>query len=54
MELEVLKCIEETDEWKALNMKYEEQRLKAIAYLGSNWVLHPNNHTQRKGDKNGS
>ncbi len=41
----------QTPEGKALSEKMEEKRQRAIEYLGKKWLMHPDNHVQKKESK---
>lgn len=49
MDIEILKRIEETEEWKRLNQSYRQKLEAAIKSLGEKWILHPTNQKQHKG-----
>ena len=48
MDIEILKRIEETEEWKQLNRSYQQKLEVAINSLGEKWILHPTNQKQHK------
>ena len=48
MDIEILKRIEETEEWKQLNRAYRQKLEAAIKSLGEKWILHPTNQKQHK------
>lgn len=48
MDIEILKRIEETEEWKQLNRSYQQKLEAAIKSLGEKWILHPTNQKQHK------
>jgi len=48
MDIEILKRIEETEEWKQLNQSYQQKLEVAIKSLGEKWILHPTNQKQHK------
>lgn len=48
MDIEILKRIEETEEWKQLNRAYRQKLDAAIKSLGEKWILHPVNQKQHK------
>ena len=48
MDIEILKRIEETEEWKQLNQSYRQKLETAIKSLGEKWILHPTNQKQHK------
>ena len=48
MDIEILKRIEETEEWKQLNQSYRQKLEVAIKSLGEKWILHPTNQKQHK------
>ena len=48
MDIEILKRIEETEEWKQLNRSYQRKLEAAIKSLGEKWILHPVNQKQHK------
>lgn len=48
MDIEILKRIEETEEWKQLNRSYQQKLEVAIKSLGEKWILHPTNQKQKR------
>jgi len=48
MDIEILKRIEETEEWKQLNRSYRQKLEAAIKSLGEKWILHPVNQKQKR------
>ena len=48
MDIEILKRIEETEEWKQLNRSYQQKLEAAIKSLGEKWILHPTNQKQKQ------
>ena len=48
MDIEILKRIEETEEWKQLNRSYLQKLEAAIKSLGEKWILHPTNQKRHK------
>ena len=48
MDIEILKRIEETEEWKQLNRSYQQKLEAVIKSLGEKWILHPVNQKQHK------
>jgi hypothetical protein len=48
MDIEILKRIEETEEWKQLNQYYRQKLEVAIESLGEKWILHPTNQQHKE------
>ena len=43
--------IQADPEWIKWNARLEEKRKIAIEYMGKKWILHKDNHVQRKPNK---